>query len=55
VRTRYRAELLPIGSLRQLKDGNWHLVLQDEVRALTPGQSAFIYQAGRVVGAGIVR
>ncbi|HSX17317.1 MAG TPA: tRNA 2-thiouridine(34) synthase MnmA [Patescibacteria group bacterium] len=54
VRTRYRAELLDVSSLRQLADGNWHMVLHDEVRALTAGQSAALYQGDRVVGSGIV-
>jgi len=54
VRTRYRAELLNISSLRCLENGNWHLLLKDEVRALTPGQSAVLYQNDRVVGSGLV-
>ncbi len=54
VRTRYRAELLPMESIVQLEDGNWHLGLKDEVRALTPGQSAVLYENDRVVGSGIV-
>jgi tRNA-specific 2-thiouridylase len=54
VRTRYRAELLTISSLHKLDNGNWHVVLHDEVRALTAGQSAVIYQNERVVGSGIV-
>ncbi len=54
VRTRYRAPLLNVSSLHQLDNGNWHVVLHDEVRALTPGQSTVIYQGERVVGSGIV-
>ncbi len=54
VRTRYRAELLDVASLRQLQDGNWHVTLHDEVRALTTGQSAVLYEGDRVVGSGIV-
>ncbi|HEY5806010.1 MAG TPA: tRNA 2-thiouridine(34) synthase MnmA [Candidatus Saccharimonadales bacterium] len=54
VRTRYRAELLNASSIRRLEDGNWHIVLRDEVRALTPGQSTVIYQHDRVVGSGLV-
>jgi tRNA-specific 2-thiouridylase len=54
VRTRYRAELLNISSLAPREDRRWHVVLHDEVRALTPGQSAVIYEGDRVVGSGIV-
>jgi len=54
VRTRYRADLLPVSSVRKLENGNWHVVLHDEVRALTPGQSAVLYENDRVVGSGIV-
>lgn len=55
VRTRYRADLVDVTDIRQLDDGSWHITLKDEVRALTPGQSAVLYEADRVVGGGIVR
>jgi tRNA-specific 2-thiouridylase len=54
VRTRYRAELIDVTEIKQLDDGNWSLKLKDEVRALTPGQSAVLYEADRIVGGGIV-
>jgi tRNA-specific 2-thiouridylase len=54
VRTRYRAELIDVTEITKLEDGNWRLKLKDEVRALTPGQSAVLYDADRVVGGGIV-
>jgi tRNA-uridine 2-sulfurtransferase len=54
VRTRYRAELMDVAAIRKLDNGNWHVALHDEVRALTPGQSAVLYDADRVVGGGIV-
>jgi tRNA-uridine 2-sulfurtransferase len=54
VRTRYRAELLTISSLRRLDGGTWHVALHNEVRALTPGQSAVMYEGDRMVGSGIV-
>jgi len=54
VRTRYRADLLPVQHLEQLKNGDWHLALAEEVRALTAGQSAVLYEGARVVGSGVV-
>jgi tRNA-specific 2-thiouridylase len=54
VRTRYRAELIPVTSIKQLPDGNWHIGLKDEVRAVTAGQSSVVYDGERVVGSGIV-
>ncbi len=54
VRTRYRAELIEVTSTQKLPNGNWRLKLKDDVRALTPGQSAVLYEADRVVGGGIV-
>jgi tRNA-specific 2-thiouridylase len=54
VRTRYRAELIRVTGLTKGKDGNWQVDLRDEVRALTPGQSAVLYEGDRVVGGGIV-
>jgi tRNA-specific 2-thiouridylase len=54
VRTRYRADLIDVTEIRQQEDGNWRITLKDEVRALTPGQSAVLYEGDRVVGGGIV-
>ncbi len=54
VRTRYRAPLIKVESLKKLPSGNWQVTLTDEVRALTPGQSAVIYDDTRVIGSGIV-
>ncbi len=54
VRTRYRAPLIPVTKLQQQPDNTWKLMLKDEVRALTPGQSAVLYEDDRVVGSGIV-
>ncbi len=53
VRTRYRAPLIPVSSIEQ-RDGVWRVTMQDEVRALTAGQSAVLYEGERVVGSGIV-
>lgn len=54
VRTRYRAERIAVTALEQLAGGTWRIQIKDEVRALTPGQSAVIYEGERVVGGGIV-
>ncbi len=52
VRTRYRA---PLVDARIKKDGNSiSLQLNDQVRAVTPGQSAVIYDGTHVLGGGIV-
>lgn len=53
VRTRYRADLVKAESVSNEGD-NWQIKLADEVRAITPGQSAVIYEGDRVVGGGIV-
>lgn len=53
VRTRYRADLVDAEKIEITQDGI-KLKLTDEVRAITPGQSAVIYEGDRVVGAGIV-
>lgn len=54
VRTRYRAELVPVTSIEQLESDNWRIHLKDEVRAVTAGQSTVVYSGERVVGSGIV-
>jgi tRNA-uridine 2-sulfurtransferase len=52
VRTRYRA---PLVDCTMTLNGNMASVkLSDKVRAITPGQSAVIYDGDRVVGGGIV-
>lgn len=52
VRTRYRAPLVSC-SLKQI-DGGIEVVLDEQVRAITPGQSAVIYDGDHVLGGGIV-
>ena len=53
IRTRYRADLVAVKSFKKEGD-NYLIELKDEVRAITPGQSAVIYEKERVVGGGIV-
>jgi len=57
VRTRYRAELVE-ATLREDEHADIRkgliVSLSQEVRAITPGQSAVIYDADRVVGGGII-
>ncbi len=59
VRTRYRAPLVACTLEKPAKDATYsvptlHIALSEEVRAVTPGQSAVIYDGERVVGGGIV-
>lgn len=55
VRTRYRAQLITIKDFEidQITH-TMRVALNEEVRAVTPGQSAVIYEDDRVVGGGIV-
>lgn len=52
VRTRHRAPLL--SCVIHDKSGAVHLVLKDDIRALTPGQSAVLYDGRHVLGGGII-
>jgi len=53
VRTRYRAPLVDC-QITSTKNGEVTLTLADPERAITPGQSAVLYDGARVVGGGIV-
>lgn len=55
VRTRYRAPLVPVTEIEKLENGNWRIKLGEQVRAITPGQSAVFYQGDHCLGGAIVR
>lgn len=54
VRTRHRARLIPVKILNKLSNSQWQAELEEEVRALTPGQSAVFYRGRECLGGGIV-
>lgn len=52
VRTRYRGNLV-MAKIRKISN-KWEVKLSESERAITPGQSAVIYDGERVVGGGII-
>lgn len=54
VRTRYRAPLIAVERLEKTGEQTWQLELVDEVRAITPGQSAVFYAGEHCVGGALV-
>lgn len=54
VRTRHRGQLIKVNILQKKGKDKWCAELDEEVRALTPGQSAVFYQDGVCLGGGIV-
>lgn len=54
VRTRHRAKLIKVAKIEKIKNGNWQFQLKDDIRAITPGQSAVFYSADKCLGGGII-
>jgi tRNA-uridine 2-sulfurtransferase len=54
VRTRHRAPLVKVNQINKNSDDSWTLTLEQEIRALTPGQSAVVYDDAVCLGGGIV-
>lgn len=54
VRTRHRAKLIPVKKLNLLSNSEAEAELGEDVRALTPGQSAVFYSGQECLGGGIV-
>ena len=54
VRLRYRAPLVSVERLEQIDEVTWQLQLSEDIRAVTPGQSAVFYQDEQCLGGAIV-
>lgn len=54
VRTRHRAKLIGVKKINQLNPDNLDVELEEDVRAITPGQSAVFYLGNHCLGGGIV-
>ncbi len=54
VRTRHRAKLLPVKLLNKSSNSAWEAEMDEDVRALTAGQSAVFYRGDECLGGGIV-
>lgn len=53
VRVRHLGQFLPVKSLNKQKS-DWLLELQDEIKAVAPGQSSVLYRGNECLGGGIV-
>ncbi len=54
VRTRYRAPLVPVKSLKKTENNLYLMETSEEIRAVTIGQSAVFYRDEVVLGGGII-
>lgn len=54
VRTRYRAPLVTVTAAKKLGEDKLNVKLAEDIRALTPGQSAVFYEGEICLGGGIV-
>ena len=54
VRLRHRAKLVDVKLLNMLSNSQWVAELDEDIRALTPGQSAVFYSSSECLGGGIV-
>lgn len=54
IRLRYRLPLVDISDINHASKNTYHIKMAEEVRAITPGQSAVIYSNTQVLGGGIV-
>jgi tRNA-specific 2-thiouridylase len=54
VRTRHRAKLIPVKLLNKSSNSQWTAELEEDVRAITPGQSAVFYRGSECLGGAIV-
>ena len=54
VRIRYRSKSIPCSIVREVEDGRVLVRFDEEVSAVTPGQSAVFYVGNRLVGGAFI-